>query len=909
MSRSKSRKSVWSRGDREALALIVFAISFILVASLYPNPPWSGGLGQFLRRTLSGNLGLVALASPVFFFAFGIGLLLKNQLSELLKASLGLVLVAGFILPLLSFFKPGAGGQLGDLSAGWILSATGQMGMLLPTLLAFACLDLLRGRIPGQSLYSGLVAVLRGFGQLLQELAGRVKFWLRRSAVSWQLWALERGLAAIAGSSRRAELASLTESLAASSAAAREPDSLDELATTIVSVRNELLNILAEEIAEEGQGLGFDFTQDRLSLQGRILGSDPESRELETIRKLLLAETRSLDSEFKRLAKARVKAADKCQRSEADLAGEVSRHQHRLEAWHSATRRAQELQARLQIFQQRRLGQVSPLDPPASPDWEEPPAQVWVREVRPAAKVEAETSPPPLPPTPEPKPRRRSEPRPQPAPQTPSPAMVADGTTPPLSLLDPPSEPPPAAWGEAARSRMGLIEETLGHFGVQAQVVAAVRGPAVTRYEIEPGPGEKISRISGLSNDLARSLSAGAVRIEAPIPGKNVIGLEVPNAERELVRLSDAMGAAFQKSRDRLPLVLGKSIEGEIWIRDLAKMPHLLIAGATGSGKSVCVNTLITSLVFRYGPEDLRFLMVDPKMVELTPYEGIPHLIRPVITNPGEAAAALLGAVSHMERRYRMLSAAGARNLEQYNSSMRDQGEPTLPYLVIVIDELADLMITSPKEVEQAIMRLAQMARATGMHLVLATQRPSVDILTALIKVNVPARIAFAVASGHDSRTILDSIGAERLTGQGDMLFHQPGLAKPVRLQGPFVSDHEIARVTEYLRGLSFDDQFGSAYGGDFEGPPAPDEAYGDFDSVDLQDPLLRRAALIVIEEGYASVSRLQRRLSVGHARAGKLIDGLEALGIVGPHQGSKSRDVLMGMAEAEAKLAELNLS
>jgi S-DNA-T family DNA segregation ATPase FtsK/SpoIIIE len=262
-----------------------------------------------------------------------------------------------------------------------------------------------------------------------------------------------------------------------------------------------------------------------------------------------------------------------------------------------------------------------------------------------------------------------------------------------------------------------------------------------------------------------------------------------------------------------------------------------------------------------------------------------------------------------MERRYRMLSAAGARNLEQYNSSMRDQGEPTLPYLVIVIDELADLMITSPKEVEQSIMRLAQMARATGMHLVLATQRPSVDILTALIKVNVPARIAFAVASGHDSRTILDTVGAERLTGQGDMLFHQPGLAKPVRLQGPFVSDHEIARLTEYLRGLSFDDQFGSAYGSDFEGPPAPDEAYGDFDSVDLQDPLLRRAALIVIEEGYASVSRLQRRLSVGHARAGKLIDGLEALGIVGPHQGSKSRDVLMGMAEAEAKLAELNLN
>lgn len=901
MSRSQSRKSLWSRGDREALALILFAIGFILAASLYPDPPWSGNLGSFLRQNLVGSLGLVALVIPIFFLTLAIGLLIRNQLSDLLRLSLSTILISGCSLPLISSLRAGGGGSWGDASLAWILSETGPLGLLAPALLAFASIDITRRRIPGQSLYTGLVALLASMAQLVQELIRRGNFVFKRARVFWQLWTLERGLAAIAGSSQRADLTPLSESLAASRAAANHSlEALADLSETIASVKNELLGILAEEIGEEGMGVTFEPSQIRQSIANRIAGNDPDARELETMRKLLLAETRTLDSEVRRLEKARVKAGTNCRQGQADLTREVTTHQQRLEAWHNASRRIQDLEARVQTFQQRLSAQVQASDSNPVPE--------WVRELPQVTKTEevilpAETAPAT-------KPRRRGEPRLKPAfpPPSPIPASVV-GSPPPLSLLDPPSDPPPAAWGEAARSRMGLIEETLGHFGIQAHVVAAVRGPAVTRYEIEPGPGEKISRISGLSNDLARSLSASAVRIEAPIPGKNVIGLEVPNAERELVRLSDAMGPAFQKSRDRLPLVLGKSIEGEIWVRDLAKMPHLLIAGATGSGKSVCVNTLITSLVFRYGPQDLRFLMVDPKMVELTPYEGIPHLIRPVITNPGEAAAALLGAVAHMERRYRMLSAAGARNLEQYNSLMRDQGEPTLPYLVIVIDELADLMITSPKEVEQAIMRLAQMARATGMHLVLATQRPSVDILTALIKVNVPARIAFAVASGHDSRTILDSTGAERLTGQGDMLFHQPGLAKPVRLQGPFVSDHEIARLTEYLRGLNFEDDFGSAYGGDFEGPPAPEEAYGDFDSVDLQDPLLRRAALIVIEEGYASVSRLQRRLSVGHARAGKLIDGLEALGIVGPHQGSKSREVLLGIVEAEAKLAELNLN
>lgn len=451
----------------------------------------------------------------------------------------------------------------------------------------------------------------------------------------------------------------------------------------------------------------------------------------------------------------------------------------------------------------------------------------------------------------------------------------------------------------SARQRAGLIDETLRHFNLQARVVDFARGPTVTRYEIEPAPGEKISRIAGLSNDLARALAVGGVRVEAPVPGKSVIGLEVPNAEREPVTFHQAADApSFRATRAKLPIILGKSIDGELMVGDLAKMPHLLVAGSTGSGKSVCVNTLITSLLFKYLPTELRFLMIDPKMVELTPYDGIPHLVRSVVTNPVDAAGVLLGAVAHMERRYKMMSQVGAKNLEQFNAKMRQVGEPELPHLVIIIDELADLMITSPKEVESAIMRLAQMARATGMHLVLATQRPSVDILTSLIKVNVPARIAFAVSSSHDSRTILDTMGAERLTGMGDMLFYQPGLIKPVRLQGPYISEVESARIADELRRQVFEDAFVEAYGSDFEGGVEASGPGADRSNMDFSDPLLRQAAQICIEEGQGSVSRLQRRLSVGHARAGKLMDMLESMGIVSKHQGSKPRDVLVSEAD-----------
>jgi len=470
---------------------------------------------------------------------------------------------------------------------------------------------------------------------------------------------------------------------------------------------------------------------------------------------------------------------------------------------------------------------------------------------------------------------------------------------PPLELLDQPetSQHDKGQMLQEHRARVKQIDETFANFRLGGRVVAAVRGPTVTRFEVEPAPGEKISRFSNLSDDLALAMAAASVRIEAPIPGKSVIGLEVPNAHRELVRFREAAEApSFRRAKARLPLILGKSIDGDMVVGDLAKMPHLLIAGSTGSGKSVAVNTLVGSLLYRFLPTELRFLMIDPKMVELTPFDGIPHLLRPVVTNPKDASGVLMGAVTHMERRYQMMSKLGAKNLDQYNEKARNLDLPPMPFIAIIIDELADLMITSPKEVESSIMRLAQMARATGMHLIIATQRPSVDILTSLIKVNVPARMAFAVSSSHDSRTILDGMGAERLIGQGDMLFYQPGLVKAVRLQGPYVAENEIARLADFLRRQYFDDDFVEAYGADFDPPPADDSSASGF--IDWNDDKLRHAAELVINEGQASVSRLQRRLSVGHARAGKLMDSLEALGVVGPHTGSKPREVLVEFEE-----------
>lgn len=455
----------------------------------------------------------------------------------------------------------------------------------------------------------------------------------------------------------------------------------------------------------------------------------------------------------------------------------------------------------------------------------------------------------------------------------------------------------PAELAREVQLRVKKIDETLANFKLDGRVVASVRGPAVTRFEVEPSPGEKISRFANLSDDLALAMAVGSVRIEAPIPGKSVIGLEVPNANRDLIRFREAASsAAFRRNKARLPIILGKSIDGDMQIGDLARMPHMLIAGSTGSGKSVAVNTVISSLLYKFLPTELRFLMIDPKMVELTPYDGIPHLLQPVVTNPNDAGGVLLGAVAHMERRYKMMSKVGAKNIDQYNEKARNQDMPEMPIIIIIIDELADLMITSRKDVEGSIMRLAQMARATGMHLVIATQRPSVDILTALIKVNVPARMAFAVSSSHDSRTILDAMGAERLIGSGDMLYSQPGMVKPMRLQGPFITETELVSLANFLRRQYFDDDFVEAYGSDFDPPSLHESDASGF--IDWDDDKLRIAAELVINEGQASVSRLQRRLQVGHARAGKLMDSLEALSVVGPHMGSKPRDVLVAFDE-----------
>ena len=472
---------------------------------------------------------------------------------------------------------------------------------------------------------------------------------------------------------------------------------------------------------------------------------------------------------------------------------------------------------------------------------------------------------------------------------------------PPYDLLEEVEKNPqdPILLAKELQDRVKRIDQTLENFKLQGRVVASVRGPSVTRFEVEPAPGEKITRFANLSDDLALAMAVGRLRIEAPIMGKSVIGLEVPNTTRDLIKFRGVVESKeFKQSKHRLPIVIGKTIDEEMLVADLAKMPHLLIAGSTGSGKSVAVNTLIASLLFGFLPTELRLLMIDPKMVELTPFDGIPHLLRPVVTNPNNAAGVLLGAVAHMERRYQMMRKMGAKNLDQYNEKARNLDMSELPFIVIVIDELADLMITSPKEVESAIMRLAQMARATGMHLVLATQRPSVDILTSLIKVNVPSRMAFAVSSSFDSRTIIGTVGAERLIGNGDMLFHQPGMAKPIRVQGPYISEIEIPRLCDFLRRQYFEDEFIEAYGSDFDPPLINESTATGF--VDMKDPKLRDAAEMVVREGHASVSRFQRRLSVGHARAGKLMDTLEDLGVVGPHVGSKSREVLMTSDELE---------
>ncbi len=429
------------------------------------------------------------------------------------------------------------------------------------------------------------------------------------------------------------------------------------------------------------------------------------------------------------------------------------------------------------------------------------------------------------------------------------------------------------------------LSETFESFGVHVKVLGYSRGPAVTRYEIQPATGVKVSRILNLADDLALALAARDIRIEAPIPGKSAVGIEVPNNEVAVVTLRDVIETtAFQEAKSPLNFILGKDIAGNAIVADLAKMPHLLVAGATGSGKSVCINGLISSMLFRAKPDEVKFIMIDPKMVELGVYNGIPHLFSPVVTDARKAAGALRKVVAEMEQRYERFSKAKVRDLERYNQYAISQGIPTLPLIVVIIDELADLMMVAPGDVEDAICRLAQMARAAGIHLVVATQRPSVDVITGLIKANIPSRIAFSVSSGVDSRTILDMAGAEKLLGRGDMLFMPVGASKPIRLQGAFISENEVEKLTEYVR-----KQQEAEYVEDF--------SHLEVEKNDVStefDPLYEEAVRLVVESEQASVSFIQRKLKVGYARAARIVDQLEQSGVIGPFENSKPREVLL---------------
>ena len=455
---------------------------------------------------------------------------------------------------------------------------------------------------------------------------------------------------------------------------------------------------------------------------------------------------------------------------------------------------------------------------------------------------------------------------------------------PPMDLLDPvPVEVNAVPIDNSARMR--LIEDTLAAFNVRATVVAAQTGPTVTRFDVQPDRGVRVARVTALQNDLALALAARTIRILAPVPGQSVIGVEIPNAKTSLVTLREALESGpCINMKSPLKIALGKDVSGESVMADLAKMPHLLIAGSTGSGKSVCLNSLISCLLFHNSPERLRLLMVDPKMVELAQFNGVPHLLTPVITDTSKVTAALKWALAEMHRRYKLFAARGARNLASYNELQYDPAK-RLPFIVIIIDELADLMMVSPEDVESGICRLAQLARATGMHLVLATQRPSVDVITGLIKANFPARIAFAVSSNVDSRTILDQVGAEKLLGRGDMLYQPADEGKPIRVQGAYLSDREIESLVDFWKNKPAR-EMERIPAADLDAPAKEEESEGD-------DKLMNEALGVLREYKRASVSLLQRRLSIGYTRAARLLDTLEERGIVGPSEDGRSRVVL----------------
>lgn len=477
------------------------------------------------------------------------------------------------------------------------------------------------------------------------------------------------------------------------------------------------------------------------------------------------------------------------------------------------------------------------------------------------------------------------------------PTSLADGRIyrlPPVNLLKYPEIVKSDVSATEISDRARLLESTLESFGITAKVSGVSVGPAITRYEFQPPPGIKVSRITGLADDIALNLASPGVRIEAPIPGKAAVGIEVPNSEITPVTLRDLIESReFLNSTSKLTVALGKDIAGSPILADLGKMPHLLVAGATGAGKSVCINTLIASILFKATPDEVKLLMIDPKMVELTTYNGIPHLISPVVTDAKKAAGTLRWAVKEMEHRYELFASAGVRDIGRYNKTCEqdiEEQRKILPCIIIIIDELSDLMMVAPADVEDSICRLAQMARAAGMHLVIATQRPSVDVITGLIKANIPSRISFAVSSLVDSRTILDMGGAEKLLGRGDMLFFPVGAAKPVRIQGAFLSDQEVENLVGYLKEQAqpvYDDQV-------IKAAPVEVNNHGSND----EDELLPESVKIFIENGSASISLLQRRLHIGYARAARLVDIMEQRGIVGGFEGSKPRSIKMTLEQ-----------
>lgn len=462
---------------------------------------------------------------------------------------------------------------------------------------------------------------------------------------------------------------------------------------------------------------------------------------------------------------------------------------------------------------------------------------------------------------------------------------------PPVTLLNKVNKKSNENVKKSVIKNAGLLEKTLSDFGVDATISQVTVGPTITRYEVQPKPGVKVSKIVNLTDDIALSLAARSIRIEAPIPGKNAIGIEVPNEETQMVGIREIIESKeFKEFKSPLAMGLGKDVSGKIFVSDIAKMPHLLIAGSTGSGKSVCVNTLINSIIFKARPDEVKLLLIDPKVVELSNYNGIPHLLIPVVTDPSKAANALNWAVTEMNRRYKAFSDTGARDIKSYN----EKADEKMPSIVIIIDELADLMMTCAKEVEDYICRLAQKARAAGMHLVIATQRPSVDVITGVIKANIPSRIAFAVSSQTDSRTILDMGGAEKLLGKGDMLFYPLGAAKPERLQGAFISDSELANVIDYVKGQFKDEEV--KYEEDII------ETISTVKSLehDDEDELLAEAIEFVVNNGQASSSMLQRKFKIGFNRAARMIDAMEERGIVGQNEGSRPRKVLISKEQLD---------